>query len=401
MIRSLRRKFIYIAVCSVAAVVLLLVGFINAVNYRAIRANAEMRLAWLLQRDGVLLPNVPINIDGWITEETPHEQRFYTVCVNENGEIVISNVDFIAAISKQEAEETVQELFQNGKFAGKLGKYRYASKQTPAGTLYVVLDCTRDVMYFRSFLSASIWISGLGLVLVFLCVYLISKRVMRPMEMSYQKQQHFITNASHDIKTPLAVIQAETELCEMELGESQATQEIKRQVQRLRALTDRLLFLSRMDEGDALSVQPFDLSQCFLQTVRPYKTLAERKGLTLEINAQDGITYNGDEKMFCNAFCLLMDNALKYTTLNGNIAATLKKQGKTTEITFTNDAEMQRQGNFSQLFDRFYRLETSRNSHNSGFGIGLSSVQAIVLAHKGKISAHSADGKSLCIKILL
>lgn len=402
MIRRIRRKFIWIALCCVAIVNVLLVGMMCMISYTRMNKNADRVLNVLLETDGVLPPDIGQRPDAdFFSPETPYEMRFFTVCLDEEANVVYSNTSKIAAITKSTAETYAKQLYGEEQTEGRYGNYRFQSKVTPKGTLYIFLDCTRDINFFRVILHGGIWLSLAILLLVFILLQAVSKRVITPMEESYQKQKYFITNASHDIKTPLTIIQAETELVEMEHGESEWTQEIKRQIARLRALTEKLVFLSKMEESTKLVMEEFDVSSALRETVRPYEDLSNAKGLQMQITIQPNVLYKGNEEMLCRAFSLLLDNAVKYTTPGGKIAVTLKKQGKTTEIIICNDTDTIPQGALPHLFDRFYRVENSRNSQKGGNGIGLSVVKAIVAAHKGKVSAYSEDGKSLQIKLSL
>ena len=222
------------------------------------------------------------------------------------------------------------------------------------------------------------------------------------MEESIRKQKRFITDASHELKTPLTIIDANTEIMEMESGESQWTKSTRKQIQRLTGLVQQLVTLSRLDEEKGLQdIAEFDLSEAVSESVQPYGALAQTKEKHLTLNIEGGLMYTGDEKSIRQLSGILMDNAVKYSSEKGNITLTLKKKGKKILLEIYNDADGLPQGKLDVLFERFYRLDSSRNSGTGGSGIGLSVAKAIVQAQKGKITAENKTGNGLTITVLL
>ena len=404
MIRKLRWKFIWIAMLVMIFVLGTIVAVINVLNYKKSNTYSDIIISLLTDNEGGFPQDFPArpNENDGMTPETPFEARFFSVMINEQGEVVFSDVKQIAAISQETAETYAKTLFSDGKTSGMYDDYKYRVKATDEGTLYIFLDCTREMNAFRGFLQTSILISIGGLAVVFVLIIIFSRIALKPVEESYEKQKHFITNASHDIKTPLTIINAGAEVIELEHGEIEWTKEIKKQTARLTALTDKLVFLSRMDEENyQIEKREFDFTELVNETIEPYRGMAKAKGFTFSIDCQSGIAYNGNEEMLSQAIALLMDNAIKYTNENGGICITVKKSMKGVELHFKNTTEGVKTGNYNEIFERFYRADKSRNSTQGGHGIGLSVVKAIITAHKGKISAHSEDGKSIEFTIIL
>lgn len=276
-----------------------------------------------------------------------------------------------------------------------------------------------------------------GLAVVFVMIYFFSGKILKPVSESYEKQKRFITDASHEIKTPLTIIDANTEVIEMMEGENEWTISTRKQVARLTSLTEKLVFLSRMDEeATKLEMLEFSLSDAILDTAEPFKAIARTKGKKLTIDVTDGILYTGDEKTIRQLVSILLDNAMKYSgcssvsfeksninkknlnktsqtqndcvTTTGDTAPeielTMRPSGKTRIITVWNTVDETaniKKGRQDMLFERFYRTDTSHNSKTGGFGIGLSAAYAIVKAHKGKITAESKDGRSIKFTIVL
>ena len=225
---------------------------------------------------------------------------------------------------------------------------------------------------------------------------------MKPIAESYKKQKRFITDASHELKTPLTVIGASCDVLEFDSGENEWTKTIKEQVKELTALTNKLVFLSKIDEEDKkLGFSEFSLSEICEEKLKGYFVVAkaENKELTTEI-APD-LSLNGDMGMIKEMISLLMDNAIKYSDDNGKIHFSLKKAGKYKKITVENTTANLPEGNLDLLFERFYRPDASRNSSAGGHGIGLSVVKAIAELHKGTVTATKKDDHTISFCVTL
>lgn len=419
MIRDLRKKFILVAMLSTMLVLTAIMGVVNFSNYREMLDRADEMTALLEQNDGKFPeepswheqddtetpPAKPENDEkdkSRFSVETPFETRYFTVTVDENGEVTDCDLDRIAAVDEETAEEYTQTAQQKNKTTGFQGIYRYGVTETEDGAKYVFLDCRREISNFRTVLVTTISVSLLGLAAVFVLVVIFSRMVFRPVEESIQKQKRFITDASHELKTPLTIIDANIEVMEMESGESQWTKSTRKQIQRLSGLVQQLVTLSRLDEEKGLEEKcEFNLSEAVSECVQPYESLAQTREKNLTLNIEEDITYTGDERSIRQLAGILMDNAVKYSSENGNITLTLKKKGKKIFLEVYNDADDLPQGKLDVLFERFYRLDSSRNSGTGGSGIGLSMAKAIVQAHKGKITAENKNGRGLTITVIL
>ena len=279
---------------------------------------------------------------------------------------------------------------------------------------YIFLDISREFSSFLSYLIISVIVSAAGMLLVFLLILLLSKLVMKPVAESYEKQKRFITDASHEIKTPLAIIGANAEVLEMDIGEdNEWINSIRRQIGRLTGLTEKLVFLSKMDEeGSVLSFALFDAGRAVSEAADSFDPVCEARGLALEKNIPQGIIYYGDEERVTQLVSLLLDNAMKYTPSGKNVSIALspvkekkipaknaandqRKYYSQLKLIVKNDADDIETGDHDILFERFYRADKSRNSKTGGHGIGLSVVRAIAEAHKGSAHAKSPDGKTM------
>ncbi len=411
MLRKLRVKFIAIAMISIFVVLAVILAVINIVNYVNVDKNANQILDILVQNEGVF----PKSFDNiGISEETPYNTRFFCVTLEKKtGDVLYVDTSSISAIDYDTAIEYAQEVFNSGKTTGYINGFKYNSSvkiiEYPtsktnynfACRTYIFLDWSSQLSYFRYFLIVSISVCVAGFVLVFLFVVLFSKAVMRPVAESYEKQRRFITDAGHELKTPITIIDANTEVIEMTQGESEWTDSIKNQVKRLTSLTEQITYLAKMEEGtDKVKFTDFSLSDAVQETVDQYKAYVISSGKTLNTKIENNISYNGDEQSIRQVVSLLLDNALKYSNKQGTIGITLQKSGHIT-LQVSNTTDFIPAGKHDEFFDRFYRGDNSRNSHTGGQGIGLSIVKAVVQSHGGKVTCSSPDGKSVNFTIVL
>lgn len=433
MIRSLRKKFIFVAMLSTFVVLASIMGTLNVVNYLRMADRADGMTVLLAQNDGKFpgdflniergreiepepqlnenpekktpdlayeegkIPHVIMKPD-YFSPETPYETRFFTVTLDDEGNLVSSNTECIAAVDEAEAQEYAAKISSKSRETGFEGVYRYRIVEEDGNVRYIFLDCRKEIESFRNLLFISTSVSVLGLVAVFLLVVFFSRLVFRPVAESLEKQKRFITDASHELKTPLTIIDANTEVMEMENGESQWTKSTRKQIQRLTALTQQLVTLTRLDEArEGEEKMEFSLSDAVAESIQPYEAYAKAQGKHLELEITEGICYTGNETSIRQMMGILMDNAVKYSSENSRIVVTLCRKGKKISLEVFNEAEEIPEGKLDVLFERFYRLDTSRNSETGGSGIGLSVAKAIVQSHKGKINAYSQDGKSLTI----
>ena len=441
MIRKLRRQFILVAMSSTFVVLFIIIGALNILNYGTIVRQKDDILTILSDNQGRFPTgfgpmrnprengfsgqqteekNFPWMQDGkgpWFREdfsrEMPYETRFFTVTI-ENGEAVKKDLGMIASIEEDASEEyaktVVAKFEKRGKSKGFYDEYRYMITKTEQGYSVIFVDCASDLSGFRKELVTSIVVSALGFFAVYLLVLFFSKKVFRPVEESYQKQKHFITDASHELKTPLTIISANVEVMEMEAEESKWSQSIKKQVSRMIGLVDQLVTLSRLDEQVESSKERFSLSDAILDTAQNYVTVAESGGKEFSIDVAENLSMNGDEKQIRQMTGLLLDNAMKYAaggsedtkaTERPKIRISLQQKGKKAELRLWNTTDELAQGAHDELFERFYRPDSSRSSKTGGSGIGLSIVKSIAEAHHGKVTAVSKDGKSIEFKVSL
>ena len=442
MFKKLRIRFIALSMASLLAVLLVIMGAINLMNYRHVVQRADETLALLAENGGsffmgdMIRPAAPrttnrtamttigtmastmswttifslgsLTEPGWprtgISPPRRRMSRGISPCCSTPTESAQSvDTGRIAAVDSLTAVQYAQSVFESGKTQGFLDDYRYTVVPEDGGTRVIFLDSGRDLETFRSFLLASAGVSLLGFLAVGALIVAFSGRIVRPVAESYEKQKRFITDAGHEIKTPLAIINADAEVLELDLGEdNEWLQDIQKQTQRLAGLTNDLVYLSRMEEAQSsIAHVEFPVSDVVQEQAQSFRSLAKTQGKTFTETISPMLTLCGDEKAVRQLTSILLDNAVKYTPEGGEIRLTLEKQGRSVALTVFNDAAVPvPRAELTKLFDRFYRTDPSRSSETGGHGIGLSIAKAIVTAHKGKITASTEDEKSLTITAL-
>lgn len=432
---------------SVTLVLVMLIGVINIFNYRLVVRNADGILAMLTDGGGRFpglnsrteqpdtnsdsarngsrdrrnirrndfFMRVARSLNGEDDENSPevrYESRFFSVTLSKDGQVTATRTDRISAVDSEDAAEMGKSIFKSGKERGFVGDYRFRKTVSPedGSILIVFYDCGRSLSNVRSFLFISIGISLICLLLVYILITIFSKAVIRPAAEAYEKQKQFITDAGHELKTPLAIINADADVLEMELGEPEEGQgnewleDIRKQTARLTELTGSLIYLAKTEEGtkDAFSFVDFPVSDVTIQEAESFKAPAQAAGKNLEMKITEGLVLHGDQKAYRQLVDIFLDNAIKYSTDGGTVLIKLKSSGKNIVLSCTNNTkEPVTKDNLKHVFDRFYRADASHNSDTGGYGIGLSIAKSIVEAHKGKISATSEDGSKFTMTAVI
>lgn len=408
MIKKMRQKFILSVMLSLIAVLLVILSGIHITSYNKISADADNVLSILNEFGGKFPKNnkhpdlkYDLSYRTFLSPETPYQSRYFLVFFNTDGTVDYIDTRNVAALDTESAQEYGQQIYDSGKTNGFYEVYRFGVYDKDDGKLVLFLDCSKELSNFSSAIVTSCVVGGAGILSVLFLVIITSKFFLKPVSESYKKQKQFITDAGHEIKTPLAIIDANVDVLEMEQGENEWTASIKNQIQRLTSLTTDLITLSKMEENDNIIMEKFSFSDLVCEVIESFIIPAVTQKKLLDYDVSSNIELCGDEKSIRRLVNILIDNAIKYTPYGGEIFLTLKKQEKNIYLTVENDAVNIKEGDMPYLFDRFYREDKSRNSSVKGYGIGLSVAKAIVDSHKGKIWAKSPDGEKFIITVVL
>ena len=325
----------------------------------------------------------------------PYQSRYFVAFIDSTGNVWSTDITHVAAISEDDAVNYATQVYAGGKEKGMLHSYRYKKATNDDGSsLIVFVDMSSSLINIFNLLLRSVLVGLFALIAMFILVFMFSTQAVAPVVESLEKQKRFITDAGHELKTPLAVISANVDVLELESGKNEWTGSIRNQVKRLNSLVKNLLTLSRMDEERMRVVfSDFDLSQTIKETADSFQAVAESKNKKYHIDIEDGIHITGDRNSMNQLASLLLDNAIKYSSENGSIHLILSK-GKNIIFEVSNTCDCIPDGNLDRLFDRFYRADSSRSRDTGGYGIGLSVARAIATSHGGTIEA-LRDGDKL------
>lgn len=400
---KLRKKFIYFSVGIIAIVLLSIMAFVNVTNFYNLKRSSDELLKTLVENNGVM-PSFKLN-DNSKEEKTVYlknfSNRFFTVKTDNKKNVITVNTDDVFFTSASEAVEYAKDVLSSGKSRGYYGGFKYVVENTENGKLIAFVDVVKDFDVFYSNLGNSVVISFFVLGFVTFFSFVLSKKAVAPMVQAYEKQNAFITDASHELKTPLAIINTSADVLKMESGESKWTGNIHKQVNRLNGLIGNLISLTKLEESDDLDRLEFSLSDTLDDCVMDVKDYALSLDKNIVTDIEKDISFKGDEKLIRQVIGILLDNAIKYAREKSDINVKLTKQNKKIVFTVENEADNLEIKNYNILFERFYRADSSRNSKTGGYGIGLSIAQSIVLKHKGKISADSFDGERIVFTVKL
>ena len=315
----------------------------------------------------------------------------------DSSQLLAVNEDALESIQKK-AE---RKLSKAGKCAF-IEDFRCTRVTEKSGTRYIYLDCSRSLDNFRAFRNVSILVCLIGVTIISALIIFFSGKILRPVAESYEKQQRFITDAGHEIRTPLTIINADISVLEMEQEGDEPNEwleDIRQQTRRLSNLTEELVYLTRMEEVRKTSVnmKRLNFSKIVGDVAHSFESRALVSEKKYDCSVADDLFLRGDESALRKLVSILLDNAFKYSSDSGDIRLRFYRQGKNIFLTVSNSVDEIQKESIPHLFDRFYRADSSRNSETGGHGIGLSIAQAVVRAHGGKIAAYTPDGKSLRI----
>ena len=322
----------------------------------------------------------------------------YTITLNTDGSVASWTSDRTDLYTDEQVAGIAESALAEGKDYGCIGTQFY--RRTSGGL--VVLDARLDYLSASNVLRSTILIAAASCALLSLLAWLLIRRMVRPVEDAFTRQKQFVSDASHELKTPLAVISANAEVLEQEIGENEYLGYIRSEVRRTDTLVNSLLALARMDNGSADTVlKPFDLSRALLDVVLPFESTVFEAGKTLETDIPEGIGCTGSEEQIKQLAVILLSNALKYSDEGGRIEVSLKVRGKQRELRVFNTGTAISPEDREHIFDRFWRADPAHGRETGGHGLGLAIARTIADAHRGKISVDSREGFGTAFTVTL
>lgn len=411
MIKDLQRKFIVTAMTAISVLLILLLGTINILNIYYVGNQVDQKLEMISQNEGNpdniprvskdMPPKEPYGIKN--EYDTFMSSNFFVVRFDQNGTIIYTDVSRISFVSEQEAKELAEKVYNQKERSGKIENFEYMVKDSHMenGKVVVFLDTTEDIYSYIRVLFLSVAIGIACWFFMLLLVILLSKRAIRPIAENMVKQKQFVTNAGHEIKTPLAIIQSNTEAMELYNGENKWSKNIKEQTIRLNELMNNLLTLARFEENSThLFVSDCSLSQLLNEHTECFRETLKLKGITLQTKIQPRISLQANKEHMIQLISVLMNNAVKYTNEGGVVVVSLEENDKQIKMQFKNTCQQLPPALPDKLFDRFYRGDEARTQKSGGYGIGLSVAQSISETYKGKIYAEYENENTIVFTIL-
>ena len=414
MIKKLRWKFIAVAMISIIVVLMAIIGTITLINYNKTVDNIDKVLTVLVDNNGKFddldfgddnLENTEGNNNkdnqnhqkdhGEFTKETPYWTRFFSAKFTNSNPDPAVDTSMIASVSKEEAIDMAKETIDSNSMIGFYGAYRYKVKIADDFKLVVFVDCTKEMRSIRYFVFTGTWISLVGIIAVFIIVFIFSKIVFNPVKRTYDKQKRFVTNAAHELKTPLTIISANNELIDAQYNSLDETQAIDKQVKKLTIMINNLTLLSKLDEEDKNVdlKEKVDLTKLSNDLIEPFKVIFESRNIKFNFFVDDNCYIKGNTNLISQLLSLLIDNANKYALTY--IDFEVRIVGKGVELKTSNDADIDEK-NPNLLLERFYRNDKARGKIE-GSGIGLSVVNEIVKLHKGTIKLNASNNVYSCV----
>lgn len=410
MIKKTQYKFIAITLGAISLVLALILGILNLCIYMAVLFNAQANIEHIRDRRGFIYSSH----QGSFVSDEPDE------ALNELGGdgkvsymyVRINNLStatppFIT--TNMSDTYTADEIY----FAASRltaddidnGFYRDMMYEITRDDLYttvVLIDLSGEISFLTSLFRMSVAVVIASLIFVFIFSYYLSRWAIKPVKTALENQRRFISDASHELKTPLAVISANADVLEAEIGENKWLSNIKNQTDEMSALVFDLLDLAKMDETvDELVLSEFDLSSVVLSKSLEFECTAFESGKTFEQNITDGIRYKGNEEAIRHLVTILIDNAIKHSDEKGTIRVTLTASGNKKIFQVYNTGNGIRNSEKDKIFNRFYRSDESRSKSTGGYGLGLSIAKAIVDAHNGTISVDGAENQWISFTVIL
>ncbi|MBO4299642.1 MAG: hypothetical protein J5998_12690 [Clostridia bacterium] len=404
MIRKLRTRFVRIALAVLALAMVCLAVIINVANWVDVRAELGETLTYLSENGGASGKGFGGKGDrSRRLQNTLDESRYFSVVMALNGETILNDVSRDTGHTADELADIARRALNSGRTGGFSDDYLYTVSESQSGLKTAVfLNCETKLDALRALAMISAAACAGGILLAWLLLALFSNRAIRPLAENIERQKRFITDAGHELKTPLTVISANMDVQTLEAGETDWIRSTRKQVANMRGLVNELIYLSRMDEEDSrLEMKEFDLGQVVREVAEPYEGMAEYAGKALKLSVQEARVC-ADEAAIRRLISVLCDNAVKYAPEGDVISVVLTSSGRRVNLTVENGLTAPLDGEaLRRLFDRFYRVDSSRSKESGGYGIGLAVARAIAEKHGGSITARQTEDTRLRFVVAL
>ena len=391
MIKKLRIKFI----CIVMAIAMLMVGGILGVVIHFTSTNMETQSVSMMRT----IAASPFQ-QGNPGKPSNDEVRlpFFTVQISTRGELITASGGYFDLSDREYLQQIINLALTSDQESGKLKDYdlRFLKAISPMGLSIVFADTATEEATIRSLVYSSLAVFFVATLIFFGISILLSKWMIKPVSQAWDQQRQFVADASHELKTPLAVIMANAELMQNEQtpqeDKPRYAENVLNTTYQMRSLVENLLEMARVDNGTLkMNFDALDMSQLVDDAVLSFQLLYKEKQMGLRCAIRDGVSINGSEQHLYQVMDVLLDNALKYSTPKGMVSVDLTTSGRSCILSVASPGEPMSKEELKSIFKRFYRADKAR-AMNGSYGLGLSIAESIVEAHKGKIWAESENG---------
>lgn len=407
MLKKMQRRFIAAAMTAFGTVMAALVIVINIVNYCQTTSRQDDLAGNLLRHERKAAadpqkPRPPFPDMPGGGPEAEFTTRFFVMYCGADGNIKAVSRDHIASIDEETAREYTEAVLEKGKEKGYYGDYRYHVNREEEGATVLFLNASHALQSIKSLFFLSIAIGMGSILVVFILIIFFSGYAIRPYVKNIERQKRFITDAGHELKTPITSIATSADIAAMEYEGDEWISNIRKQTARLTRLVSDLVALSRLDEEMPFPEKAgFSLSDAAWETAEPFAVLAKANGKKYRQRIEEGLKLYGDREAIQRMISILLDNGIKYSEEGGEVGLDIYRRRRKIYIEVFNTCSLPDGSDLNRLFDRFYRLDESRAAHTGGTGIGLSMARAIAEAHGGRIGVESEAGKNICFQVVL
>ena len=389
MINKLRKKIFWIIQISLSVIILGIIIIFTSFSYKNTITSSTMFMERIERKDDV-----------------KREQSDDFREANNNRDLFLTNIDGVYRLSiennsvMRESDDVTDEIrnyalkLSNKKSEeGYIGKYIYRIRKIGNnGKEITLIENENAIKRLKTTVIIAVVIGLFGIFIIYVFAKRISKIIVKPVEDSFEKQKQFVSDASHELKTPLAVIEANADVLQSKSGENKWITYIQNEVQSMNKLVNDLLTLARMENTTTDNNQDFDLSKEVQITVAVFESMIYEKEIELETNINENIHFNGEKEDIKHIISILLDNAIKHTEDNKKIIVNAQKEKNEIKIEVKNEGEPIPVEEQEKIFERFYRIDKARNRNEKRYGLGLSIAKEIVEKYNGTIKANSKDG---------
>lgn len=325
---------------------------------------------------------------------------FFVIMADENGKYLSSQGN--DELTDDTAQHYIDTILNHKKSIGMTDNFSYCTEKKSNGTLMVLTDRTTEINMMNKLKRTTFFIGIVSIIVLSAAAYFLSGLIVKPIKDTFEKQKQFISDASHELKTPLTVISTNADVLYGEIGDNKWLNYIQDQTARMNVLVNDLLALSRLENKTSNFITTeFDLSQAVTNAALPFECQAFESNKNFVLNVDDGITVTGSEQHIKQMTGIFIDNALKYSKDGGTVRVSLSQDDGKAVLSVYNTGSGVKDSEKDRLFERFYRSDESRNRTTGGYGLGLAIAKSIIDKHKFKITVENDEGRSICFVVTM